>query len=263
MKTYIINLERSKVRRKHIIGEAERCGLDYELVKAVDGSQLTDEELDRLCDMEQVRKHPNWLFPGAIGCALSHYDVYKKIIENDIDVALVLEDDVYLPDNLPDLLESIKKEIRPSEVISLYYMSFAPCQLSKKGKVSLANNYHLYYPVSVTQVISTAGYIITKKAARTLADIILPVRVTADSWGYLYEQKGFDSFRCVYPVPLKSTAMKSDIYVASLRASVSRFVENNQIPVINKLVRSIRKRNIENLTKIEFVDTISPVEKTN
>lgn len=263
MKTYIINLERSKARREHIIGEAERCGLDYELVNAVDGSQLTDEELHRLCDEEQVRKHSDWLTPGMIGCALSHYNVYTKIVENDVDVALVLEDDACLPNNLPELLREISEEVQPNEVISLFYMSFDPCQLSKKGKVGLSNNYGLYYPVDVNQVISTAGYVITKQAAKTMENIVLPVRVSPDSWGHFYEHKGFDSFRCVYPVPLKLTAVQSDIHSQSWRGVITHFIERNKIPMLHKAVRSIRISNIESMTKIKLVNTVSPIEKTN
>jgi len=261
MKTYIVNLERSEKRREHIVKEAERCGLDYELVKAVDGKNLTEEDFNRLCDMEEVRKSPNWLTPGMIGCSLSHYEIYKKIVKDDVDVALVLEDDVILPDNLPELLADVAREIQKNEVILLYFFSFKPCRLSEQDVVAISNDYKIYFPIDINQPITTAGYILTKEAAKKLAKIVLPIRVGPDSWGYFYENKGFESFRCIYPVPLQQTGAKSDIHSQSLRGKISKFIDDYKIPGIYHLIRSIRLKNIESRSKVELVDLPSPISK--
>lgn len=259
MKTYVINLERSVHRREHILGEVNRFGLDYELIKAVDGAKMTDEERERLCDMNEVRKYPEWLSPGMLGCSLSHYNVYRKIIEDNVDIALVLEDDVILPDSLPVLLDEITQQIAENEVISLYYFSLKPCVLSDRDVVPLSNGFTLRYPMDVNQPITTAGYVITNAAALTLADIILPVRVGPDSWGYFYENNGFESFRCVYPVPLVLTAAKSDIHNSTLRGTITKFIDDYKVPGFYSLVRALRKREISSRSKIELIDQPSPV----
>src|SRR4051812_48515341 len=146
MKTYIINLERSVQRREHILGEVKRYKLDYELTKAVEGAKLTEDDKERLCDMNEVRKYPDWLSPGMLGCSLSHYNVYKKIVDDNVDIALVLEDDVILPDSLPTLLADIKEQIATNEVISLYYFSLKPCILSDRDVVEISNGFTLRYP---------------------------------------------------------------------------------------------------------------------
>src|SRR3954471_10994699 len=130
MKTYIINLERSVQRREHILSEVDKIGLEYEIVKAVDGSQLSSHDFDQLCDMETVRKFPEWLSPGMIGASLSHRSVYSKIIENNDRAALVVEDDAVLPNSLAEILDGISSVIMPNEIILLYYSSFEPLQLS-------------------------------------------------------------------------------------------------------------------------------------
>jgi len=136
MKTYIINLERSMVRKEHILREAEKCGLSYELVKAVDGKELSREDIEEMCDVDAIEAYPDWLTPGMLGCALSHYNVYKKIIQDNTETAFVLEDDMVLPDNLPLLLDDISQQILENEVITLHYSSFKPCKLSNQNVFS-------------------------------------------------------------------------------------------------------------------------------
>ena len=81
---------RSPDRRTHIVAELQRSGLDYEVVPAVDGRSL-DLNDRNLVDPTLATRCP---FPaGAAGCALSHFNVYKKIIDDGRDRALILEDD--------------------------------------------------------------------------------------------------------------------------------------------------------------------------
>lgn len=254
MKTYIINLERSAVRRNHILSEAEGCGLDYELIKAVDGQALTQRDLEEMCDLEAIRASPDWLTPGMLGCALSHYGVYRKIVEAGEEMAFVLEDDMVLPNDLPDLLDGISREIASNEIVTLYYFSFSPCLLSKKDTVRVTDNYELYFPVDVSQPITTGGYVITKKAAESLLRIILPIRVGPDSWGYFYDNGGFESFRCVYPVPLRFNGAKSDIHSQTGRGRITRFIDEKKIPVVFHLLRGIRNMRVNSRSRIEFVD---------
>jgi len=259
MKTYIINLERSAVRRRHILSEAEKCGLDYEFIKAVDGQALTQSDIEELCDLEAVKASPDWLTPGMLGCALSHYQIYRRIAEADDEMAFVLEDDMVLPRDLPELLDGISAKIASNEIITLYYFSFSPCLLSKQDAVRATDGYELYFPIDVSQPITTGGYVITKKAAESLLKIILPIRVGPDSWGYFYDNNGFESFRCVYPVPLRFNGAKSDIHVQKGRGRVTRFIDEKRIPVLFQLLRGIRNVSVKSRSAVRFVDERSAV----
>lgn len=187
MRTFIINLERSHVRRAHIIAEAERCGLNYELFPAVDGSKLTDEELGKFCDIEAIAKCPEWLTPGMIGCALSHYFVYDRIVEDDIDVAFVLEDDMVLPEDMIALLDQIKERIIDGEIVTLHYFGLEGCSLSSQDVEELGGGRSLYFPMNPAEPITTGGYVITNLAAQSMLEVIRPVRAAPDSWGFFYE----------------------------------------------------------------------------
>nr|CDS57535.1 hypothetical protein SYMBAF_200005 [Serratia symbiotica] len=44
---------------------------------------------------------------GEVGCALSHLKAYRKLIDSNNEVALVIEDDVIIPSNLKNIINEI------------------------------------------------------------------------------------------------------------------------------------------------------------
>ena len=82
---FVVNLDSDKDRLKQIQRRADQLGLPIRRFPAVDISRL--EEHEYVCDVN--RKIDN----GAIGCFLSHVGIYKEVISENIDNALILEDD--------------------------------------------------------------------------------------------------------------------------------------------------------------------------
>ena len=118
IQTYVINLKRSADRREYILKETARYAcMDVELVEAVDGYRLLPEETERLFDVKRFtyryKRHP---YPGEVGCTLSHQECYRRLLNSDEEVALILEDDiVFLKPELVDAVmteccEMLKKE---------------------------------------------------------------------------------------------------------------------------------------------------------
>jgi len=114
-KIFVINLERCKDKKERIIKRLK--GEDYEIFKAYDGRQLNDEKLEQL----GAKVLKEWKDPysgrnatwGEAGCALSHYSVMEKCVQENIEVAVILEDDVIVPNNfsehINDCLASLNK----------------------------------------------------------------------------------------------------------------------------------------------------------
>lgn len=102
MKTFIINLKNSVDRRLKIEGQLNALSIDHEFIEAVNGKAMSTEEL------ANMTKKTNYAFlPGEIGCALSHQKIYKKMIDENIDSALILEDDVTLLDGFSEVIRKI------------------------------------------------------------------------------------------------------------------------------------------------------------
>lgn len=80
MHAYCINLERSPDRRESAFQEFEREGLDVEFFRATDGKV----------------EAPNGIYisKSEWGCADSHIRIWRDMVENGYETALIFEDDV-------------------------------------------------------------------------------------------------------------------------------------------------------------------------
>ncbi|XP_058831195.1 glycosyltransferase 25 family member isoform X2 [Topomyia yanbarensis] len=95
---YMINLERRSERRKKMINNFDQLGLEIEYFPAVDGKKLNDDDLREI----GVKFLPGYADPyhqrpmtmGEIGCFLSHYYIWEKIVELKQNEVLILEDDI-------------------------------------------------------------------------------------------------------------------------------------------------------------------------
>ena len=98
----VINLARSTSRWESISARLDALGLEYQCVDAVDGKSCAPKILEQHYSPEINRK--TWhrpLTPGEIGCYLSHIDCWERIVDSQLDFALILEDDAVPGDKLP------------------------------------------------------------------------------------------------------------------------------------------------------------------
>ena len=99
---YTINLDRDAERWQRMEQIARTAGIpNMQRFSAINGKNMVDS---------QFRASTTWLGRqlqpvGVLGCALSHIALWKKIIEDDIPSAIILEDDVELVPNFRDKLE--------------------------------------------------------------------------------------------------------------------------------------------------------------
>ena len=96
----IINLDRSKDRWQHMLGQMSDLGMDdgdFLRVSAVDGRKLTLEQLDNA--VAPLNSSAKADFPGAltnteIGCFLSHKKCWQQLLASHEEWGVVMEDDV-------------------------------------------------------------------------------------------------------------------------------------------------------------------------
>lgn len=117
MKTYVINLERSKDRREYmeLLLRPYKC-LDIEIVEAVDGRTLTGTQIKREFDCSKYESiNLRKVRSGEIGCTLSHQKCYRKIIEEDIQSAMIFEDDLIINENFAPIIPAVEKWLFSAE----------------------------------------------------------------------------------------------------------------------------------------------------
>jgi glycosyl transferase family 25 len=101
MQLYLINLERSPDRLEWILGRLEQLAICPIRVPAVDGKQLSKEELAKW----ECFRHPMFgMGPGEFACFLSHRKVWELIARGSDAWGFVAEDDIHISENLPKFL---------------------------------------------------------------------------------------------------------------------------------------------------------------
>lgn len=220
---------------------------------------MSEKEIAATCDTEALRKHPTWLTRGAIGCALSHLNIYKKMIQEDIPFALILEDDMILPSDFKAHLAEISAKLQNDEVVMLYYQSWKPLELCESGSLKYRSTHGLYYPFDINQPITTGAYIITLTAAQRLAEGIIPVRRSADSWGEFYREQLLTSMRCVYPRLTNAAPFKSsiDYFKSGALSKILKFIDRVKFPFIYQYLQFRRARNLKSRQHV-FISNQQP-----
>ena len=258
MHVYVINLARSTDRRAHITAELQRTGLNYDITPAVDGRDLNVAD-SALVDPSLASRCP---FPtGAAGCALSHLATYRRMIDENVDRALILEDDVTLPTDLGQLVDDVAVHLTGAEVALLNFGSYppGPLRVGMEGCVELPSSRLLALPIDARQVVNAGAYVITRQAAARMLEHALPIRATADDWQFFYEQGILDRVRCVLPQPVaKSPKFESTIGMYSLgsgvRARVVGPLVRHKIPVVHQAVLRRRQRIMRKWDRAEMVN---------
>ena len=113
---------------------------------------------------------------GAIGCALSHYDLWNQLISDPIyDKYLVLEDDIEIDGNIKFKLNKLNKLLEKNGEWDILYLGFHMYNKHKKTYAEKISNIKSLsiIPYDTTLTIGgTFGYIINKSGASKLVNYI-------------------------------------------------------------------------------------------
>jgi GR25 family glycosyltransferase involved in LPS biosynthesis len=178
-KIFYINLDRNPDRNEHTINQLNRINYNgpIERIVAIDGRKLDIEKLDSSLltndgkyDALKSKGMYYILTPGSVGCALSHYNTFNKIIEefNDEDHALIIEDDVTFDENFFYKLNNYIEKVPKFDILYLGYSLL-------KDPIEENNIYG-----KPSKIWGLFGYIINKKAAIELKKAF-PLRYQIDS----------------------------------------------------------------------------------
>lgn len=208
---FVVNLKRRPDRKQLIESRLSDLGIqNYEIIEAVDGYELP-EDLSGVYD-EQLSRHVHRLLKRTeVACALSHINIAKKMIEDNIDYAVILEDDAELTVNFKNFVRDFNLE--PNRFDFLILGSFssnqffngklktkeAPYKLIEKESITYLDKvefnignvtiHKTYYPSQkLDYVHGTHAYMLSNEGAKKLVRINYPVKVEADNvWNYFYD----------------------------------------------------------------------------
>lgn len=108
-KIFIINLDRSVERYQHALAQlAAWPELPIERISAADGRVMSDTELNQYYSLSLNQQYYHkMLKPGEKGCYISHIWCWQQIVAQQLDFALILEDDFIVNGDLAGLLNYV------------------------------------------------------------------------------------------------------------------------------------------------------------
>ena len=188
---FVINLEKDVARRESITRQLETLGLRYQIVAGVYGAAMSAEERAQHYDDRKAKwRMARSLVPAEIGCALSHLNVYRKIVERDMGCALILEDDVVLPADLGSLLGDCERVLDPRRP-EVWLLSPAEGDATASDARGVRQG-QLVLPYM--DGFYASSYIVTCPAARSLLAELYPVGDVADCWKRMSRYRVVDLF---------------------------------------------------------------------
>lgn len=205
---FIINLKRRPDRKQLIETRLVNLGIkNYEFINAVDGKELPEDISDVYNKETSIKLHRE-LTRTEIACALSHIQIAKRIVEQKLDYAIILEDDAELTLDFKAFLRdfNLEKNIFDFLILGSFSSnqffndnvktSVSPYVLVEKQSIIYLDKIELnignvlahrtYYPSQQLDYVHGAhAYMMSYVGAKKLIELNFPVVVEADNvWNY-------------------------------------------------------------------------------
>ena len=168
---FIINLRKSIDRKEHMQQLCKQHALDCQFIDAVYGKELDEEELATVYDKSRALvEFGRELTVGEIGVALSQKKIYQKMVDENIEKAIILEDDVTFDNSIHELLGSIENFPKDWECTLLFYHRIHPSLnrycVSLRNRISVSKNLKIVRFIDLMD--GAAGYVINLSGAKKL-----------------------------------------------------------------------------------------------
>lgn len=232
-KVFVINLARSPERLAKIALQLDAIGIPFDRIDALDGKELSDEFIEKVSPARIVSKsYHRALSKAEVACSLSHKKAWQRILDEDLDFAIVLEDDVEILENFSDVVTLLSGLPHCNwDFIKLY-------PLRRRGGKNISNRcdfkghtfvtYHRFPLGCLGQAISRQG---AESLTRNLPYVTEPVDGQLKSWW----ETG------VFPFGLMPYCITTDLGgVSDINpdGKLEEMTQNRYVKIANKLRRA-------------------------
>jgi GR25 family glycosyltransferase involved in LPS biosynthesis len=183
-KIFLINLPSRPDRLENATANLKKLGGMYEqfeYFEAVNGKALSEDELMELVTITGYKtikegRVLDYQLPsrGAVGCALSHYRIWQKMIDNNYQNIIVFEDDLNLNKDVDKKLVDEFIDNIPAD----YGIAFMDYMNVDKDGFEEVNKY--WKETVATAVYKTTAYVINIEAAKKFLTRAYPIDMQVD-----------------------------------------------------------------------------------
>ena len=152
---FVISCKGDDDRRRLTKKRLNMQKIRFQWFDAADGRNITDDEFAK--EHIFVRSEDGKIHRGGSGCALSHKRIWQKIVDENIEQALVLEDDVVFHEKFKQLLPEFWNDT-PHEN-SMVFLGYC-CYWGDMGQSNVVETFPL----------TTHAYYMTKSVAQWFLD---------------------------------------------------------------------------------------------
>jgi glycosyl transferase family 25 len=178
-KICLINLARSTDRLAACASQLDSYSLPFDRIEAVNGDTLDVYTINELYNFGDSSYHKH-MTRGELGCYLSHARAWQAIVDEQLDYAVILEDDILLQDDIQQGLEAIKYIQQPWDVIKL---AEAPARRKAVHQIPAGDfsliTYNKVPSRTCAQVVSLSG---ARKLLATSININRPIDIELQYW---------------------------------------------------------------------------------
>jgi GR25 family glycosyltransferase involved in LPS biosynthesis len=241
---HLINLDRSVERWRKYQERNPHLATNTIRVSAVDGISLDRAAVQALVNGKMITEDCGYL-PGALGCALSHINLWKLAIAENRAIT-IFEDDVYSSFNFleesnrvlskaPEDWDLVKWGFNFDPLFLWLNFDFSKAKLEfydRQYKQAPARFQSESYPRSLVRLTHSFGalaYSVTPRGAQVLLDKCLPLRkrlIPFPGTGVVLEDEGIDcamsaaydsmrAFVCMPPLVIHDDQQASDRVAAN------------------------------------------------
>jgi len=197
---WVVNLPREEERRRFMEDQLQRFGVNYEIIAAVDGQNLTEDDLRSYSRRLALQHLKRELSLGEIGCALSHIHLWERILEEDYPEVVILEDDTRLGKAFFEVLENRDKFPPGYELINFGTEAATKPFGDFVTDIYRCSNYN-------GQAYSTFAYLLTQKGAQKLVSLVRPFYMPIDDFMSVSGLKSYG----IYPKVVVQASFKTNI----------------------------------------------------
>jgi glycosyl transferase family 25 len=211
---FVINLERERSKKEAIGERLDRLGISHTFVKAVDGRELDERSSSKVYSPDRaISIFKRELSRGEVGCALSHLLIYRKMIEEKIEKAVILEDDAVLCEDFPDILRHLDQLPEDCECLLFGYDADIAKEILLYTSFWGARKFYGKYCLKrfVKVAFGTYGYMITLRGAKKLLERIGMIDKPIDHY-----TGGLGSLNLYGLSPRCLTVLKEDLEKSSI-----------------------------------------------
>ncbi len=232
-KIFVISLKRAASRRAACAKSLGDIGLKFEFFDAIDGDEIGSDVIESVYDNKKnfgQFKRP--LSRREVACYLSHYTLWRRIVDEGLEGAVILEDDFETDRQLREVLYHIEKRRLSNAFIKLH----TGRRVVGETIAQFPDGHRLIFPKRVPGL--ALGYVVDRVAAEKLVRTALPFGRPVDMDLKYWWEFGVPVL-VVDPPPLRLGAFSSVSYIGGER---DKIVESQLSPnrFFNNILYQIR-----------------------